>query len=65
MSVGYVKWMSVEDGCVRWCVRGGGCELHLGDDGVDVVHDKGDDAGKEGAIFTVSHQELEDTQEPV
>ena len=45
-------------------VRGGGRELHLGDDGVDVVHDEGDDAGEEGAIFTVSHQELEDTQEP-
>ena len=40
-------------------------ELHLGDDGVDVVHDEGDDAREEGAIFTVSHQQLEDTQEPV
>ena len=46
-------------------VRGGRCKVHLGDDGVDVVHDKGDDAWEEGAIFTVLHQELLDAQEPV
>ena len=46
-------------------VRGGRCEVHLGDDGVDVVHDKGDDAWEEGAIFTILHQELQDAQEPV
>lgn len=36
-------------------VRDGRCEVHLGDDGVDVVHDEGDDAGEEGATFTVLH----------
>ena len=46
-------------------VRDGRCEVHLGDDGVDMVYDEGDDAGEEGATFTVLHQELQDAQEPV
>ena len=54
-----LKQQLIEDSLHVWCGS-------LGDDGVDLLHGEGDDAGQESSVpaTAVLDQELEDLQEP-
>ena len=54
-----LKQQLIEDSLHVWCGS-------LGDDGVDLLHSEGDDAGQESSVpaTAVLDQELEDLQEP-